>query len=344
MDPPLRHSHVHLSTGIVMHCVEACPPATIPFKGVIICVHGYPDTWYGWRNQLRPLASAGYHVIAPDQRGYGDTSAPTQTASYAMELLVADNIALLDALGLRQAIFLGHDFGGALVWDLCLHHEDRCFAVGSVCTPFIPNNPNKNPMAKMTTGGGAGRFDYQVWHQAAEAEMEVERNIARALKIVIRSSEPDDQVRAADKALAMQPPTVKGGWLVGMPEDPPRSKMLSEADLAMYVRQFTTSGLRGPLNWYRNVVRNWEWNKKNAGRKIKHRALMITAGRDKILTAEAARRIMPPHFEQLTMEHVEEAGHWILQEKPEEVNALILKWLQSLPEVSTPPGLAMSRL
>eukprot|EP00971_Amphidinium_carterae_P200424 3977140-Amphidinium_carterae.1 len=114
MDPPLRHSYVHLSTGIVMHYVEACPPAAKPLKGVVICVHGWPDTWYGWRHQLRPLALAGYHVIAPDQRGYGDTSSPPQTASYAMELLVADNIALLDALGLQQAIFLGHDFGGAL--------------------------------------------------------------------------------------------------------------------------------------------------------------------------------------------------------------------------------------
>lgn len=325
-----------------MHYVEAYPPPSAQFRGTVVCIHGFPDTWYGWRKQIRPIAELGFHVVVPDQRGYGDSSAPLQTAEYSMQKCCADNLALLDALGVEQAVFLGHDFGGKLVWDLCLHHADRCCAVGSVCTPFFPNNPDKNPWKQMQQPGKAGRFDYQVWNNFAEAEFEIERNVERYIKLAIRSSEKLDSVHPVDVELAKQPPTAKGGVVAGMPEDPPKSKMLSDAELAYYVRQFRTSGARGPLSWYRNVERNWEWNKAVAGRKVRQPALMVTAGRDQILTAEAARRIMPPHFDQLSLENVEEAGHWVLQEKPEEVTPLILKWLSSLP--MPPPASGMSKL
>lgn len=316
-----------------MHVVEAYPPPGVPFRGTVVCVHGYPDSWYGWRKQIRPIAELGFHVVVPDQRGYGDTSAPIQTAEYTMQKLCADNIALLDALGVEQAVFLGHDFGGKLVWDLCLHHVDRCCAVGSVCTPFFPNKPDRNPWLNMMQDKGS-RFDYQVWYNRAEAELEFERNVERYIKLSIRSMQASDRVSPVDKDLARKPPTIKGGVFAGLPEDPPKSHMLTDAELAYYVRQFKTSGARGAMNWYRNVERTWEWNKAVAGRKVTQPALMVTAGGDPILTAESARRIMPPHFHQLTLENVEDAGHWVLQEKPEEVNPLILKWLSSLPPVT----------
>eukprot|EP00930_Biecheleria_cincta_P102788 TRINITY_DN94612_c0_g1_i1.p1 TRINITY_DN94612_c0_g1~~TRINITY_DN94612_c0_g1_i1.p1 ORF type:complete len:348 (-),score=42.04 TRINITY_DN94612_c0_g1_i1:79-1122(-) len=330
---PLRHSNIVLSTGITMHIVEAYPPRDVAFRGTVVCCHGYPDTWYGWRKQMRPFASLGFHVVVPDQRGYGDSSSPGKTEAYTMQILAADNIALLDALGVEQAIFLGHDFGGKLVWDMCLHHRDRCFAVGSVCTLFFPNKPTENPWKKMQHPDYGERFNYQLWHQTAEAEMEIERNVERFIKLVIRGSEKSDVVRPVDPELAKLVPTVKGGTLAGLPENPHKSDILTDADVAYYARQFKTSGLRGPLNWYRNVERNWVWNKAVAGVKVEQPSLMITVDRDPQFLAEQAQRMLP-HFHSLTIEHVKEAGHWVLQEKPEEVNRLILNWLSKLPPMS----------
>jgi soluble epoxide hydrolase/lipid-phosphate phosphatase len=162
---PLRHSTITLSTGIAMHIVECFPPPSVSYKGTIIMIHGFPDTWYGWRNQIRPIANEGYHVVVPDQRGYGDTITPAKmmkTEDFRMEQLCNDNLALLDALGVKRAIFLGHDWGGTLVWNMCLHHRHRCSAVGAICTPFFANNPTKNPWVDMRKPEKVGRFDYQV--------------------------------------------------------------------------------------------------------------------------------------------------------------------------------------
>jgi soluble epoxide hydrolase/lipid-phosphate phosphatase len=170
-----------------------------------------------------------------------------------------------------------------------------------------------------------------MWFQTAEAESEWLRDISRAVKLFIRGTSQADTLVPADEELAAQPPTIKGGMFTGMPENPPKSDILSDADVAYYTRQFSTSGLQGPMNWYRNVERNWEWNKKVAAMKVTQPALMITTGRDEILTAEAANRIMPPHFDQLTIKHVEEAGHWVLQEKPADATKHIAEWLRLLP-------------
>jgi len=317
-----------------MHVVECYPPANTPFKGTVLLVHGFPDSWYGWRHQIRPIAACGFHVLVPDQRGYGYTVTPEQLMGpehFAMEELCKDNLALLDAMGIHKAVFLGHDWGGSLVWNMCLHHPERCSAVGAVCTPFFANNPHKNPWVEMRRPEKVGRFDYQMWFQTAEAEAEWERDVSRALKLTIRGTSAEDVVMPADAELAAKPPTVKNGLFSGMPEDPPRSAILTERDVAYYTRQFEASGLRGPMNWYRNVERNWQWNRSVAGLKVTQRALMITTGRDDILIAKAAHRLMPAHFEQLTFQHVEEAGHWVLQEQIDAVNQHIVQWLGSLP-------------
>jgi soluble epoxide hydrolase/lipid-phosphate phosphatase len=126
-----------------MHYVEMAPPAEC--RGTVVCVHGFPDTWYGWRHQIRSIASEGYHVIVPDQLGYGETDCPSEISSYGMKFLTEHMAALLDVLGLKSAVFLGHDWGGTLVWNMAMQYPDRVSAVGSVCTPPYPVNPKKNP-------------------------------------------------------------------------------------------------------------------------------------------------------------------------------------------------------
>jgi pimeloyl-ACP methyl ester carboxylesterase len=139
------------------------------------CVHGFPDTWFGWRHQIRALATAGYHVIVPDQRGYGETHFPARlrppSSHFRQELACADMAALLDALCIQRVILLGHDWGGTLVWNMAMKYPDRVAAVAAVCTPFFPVNPAKNPWAAMQAK--PGRFDYQLWFQTDSAEAEL---------------------------------------------------------------------------------------------------------------------------------------------------------------------------
>ncbi|KAL6079362.1 Bifunctional epoxide hydrolase 2 [Balamuthia mandrillaris] len=315
------HCRAKLSSGITMHFVE---------KGhgtpVILC-HGWPDCWYTWRHQMVALAANGYRAIAPDQRGFGGTSAPREVSAYTQEELVADLVALLDVLHLQQAVFIGHDWGGAIVWNMALHHPNRVQAVGAVSTPFFPVNPTKNPLHAMEKN--PGRFDYQLYFQEpGRAEREFEEDVAYTLTCLIRGSSEQDL--APLKGLKLSTSTVRqrGGMLKGFPpkSEVTRSVLLTEYDLRYYVHQFKQSGFHGGLNWYRNVEANWQWNNKTAGRKITPPALMITSGQDSVFSPSMTQH-MEQWVAQLERAHVERAAHWPHQECPQEVNATLLRWL-----------------
>lgn len=318
-----------------MHFVHLAPSSQA--KGTVLCVHGFPDSWFGFRHQIRALASKGWHVIVPDQRGYGETSAPlVDEARYCQEELCGDMCALLDALGLASVVLLGHDWGGTLVWNMAQQFPDRVRAVASVCTPFFPNNPAKNPWESMRKN--PGRFDYQVWFQSAAAEAELSADSYYAVKCTIRGTGADDVksfLEAADPSLVAQAPTVKGGLLKGFPPKArcPRSEILTEDELRYYAAQFSRSGYFGPLSWYRNVERNWRWMCSTAGQKVLQPALILTAGRDPVLKASMVESLkMKEWIPGLVHRHIEECGHWLLQEKPTEANKHICDWLDSLGE------------
>jgi len=333
-DSPWSHSTVMLSTHIKMHFVHLSPHG-VRAKGTVLCVHGFPDTWFGYRRQIRSLVARGWHVVVPDQRGYGETDAPRRVSDYRMELLCADMCALMDVLGVDKVVLLGHDWGGTLVWNMALQHRERVAAVAAVCTPFFPNNPASNPWKMMKSK--ADRFNYQIWFNAATAEEELAKDVEYTLKCTIRSTEKSDVqsfMEHADANLLKLQPTEKGGILKGNPpaDKCPRSTMLSASDLAYYGRQFTYSGFFGPCSWYRNVEENWKWMQSTAGQKILQPALMISCGRDEILKASMVQSLrMHEWIPSLAHRHVEEAGHWVLQEKPQEVNAHICEWLDTLP-------------
>ncbi|CAE7371132.1 EPHX2 [Symbiodinium sp. CCMP2592] len=338
-DMPFQHSRILLSTGIDMHFVHLAPSSRA--KGTVLCVHGFPDTWFGFRHQIRALASKGWHVIVPDQRGYGETSAPlVDAAKYCQEELCGDMCALLDALGLASVVLLGHDWGGTLVWNMAQQFPDRVRAVASVCTPFFANNPAKNPWESMRKN--PGRFDYQVWFQSAEAEAELSADPYYTVKCTIRGTGSDDVkgfLEGADPSLVAQAPTVKGGLLKGFPPRArcPRSEILTEDELRYYAAQFSRSGYFGPLSWYRNVERNWRWMCSRAGQKVLQPALIVTAGRDPVLKASMVESLkMKDWIPVLVHRHIEECGHWVLQEKAAEANKHICDWLDSLGEA--PPS------
>ncbi|XP_033112128.1 bifunctional epoxide hydrolase 2-like [Anneissia japonica] len=319
----VSHCNVDLKDGIRIHYVDygSGPP-------VIFC-HGFPESWYSWRYQIPALGNAGYRVIALDQRGYGDSSNPPDIEAYTQEKLCGDVIGLMDVLGLPQASIVGHDWGGAVVWNLALMYPERIRCVAGLNTPFFPPNPKSNPWHAMQKD--PGRFDYQMYFQTpGVAEAEFEGDLERTFKIMFRSRDPKDALKSPQN-LKISTGNVRerGGLLVGSPDNVARSVMLTEEDLQYYIKQFKKSGFRGPLNWYRNIEANWKWMCKAAGRKIYAPSLMITAGRDTVLTPASSKH-MEKWIPNLKRGHIEVCNHWTQVERPKEVNEMLINWLNGV--------------
>uniref|UniRef100_A0A673K6A3 AB hydrolase-1 domain-containing protein n=1 Tax=Sinocyclocheilus rhinocerous TaxID=307959 RepID=A0A673K6A3_9TELE len=258
----VSHGYVNIKPGVRIHYVDLGdgPP-------VLLC-HGFPESWFSWRYQIPALANAGFRVLALDMKGYGDST---------------DLVTFLDKMGIPQVILVGHDWGGALVWNMAQFHSERVRAVASLNTPLFPVDPKTNPMEKLKA---VPIFDYQIYFQKpGVAEAELEKNLERTFKLMfIASNETVSFLRVCQR----------GGLFVASLDDPPRSAILSESALEYYVQQFTKSGFRGPLNWYRNGERNWRWmcSRPRAG-------LVCFC-------------LKVPN---LTRGHIEECGHWTQTER-----------------------------
>lgn len=314
----VSHGYVTIKPGVRLHFVEmgSGPP-------VCLC-HGFPESWFSWRYQIPALAQAGFRVLALDMKGYGDSSAPVEIEEYSMEVLCKDMVTFLDKLGLPQAAFIGHDWGGMLVWALALFYPERVSAVASLNTPFLPAHPDVNPMEKIKANP---IFDYQLYFQEpGVAEAELEQDLSRTFRSFFRASD--------EAFLAVNSVRERGGLFVNTPQQPDLSKMTSEEDIQFYVQQFKKSGFRGPLNWYRNMEANWKWSCKASGRKILIPALMVTAEKDFVLHPHMSRH-MEDWIPQLKRGHIPDCGHWTQMEKPAEVNRILIKWLQG--ELGQPP-------
>lgn len=328
----MKHHYLNLRTGIRLHFVESqihqASSAVGQAVPVVFC-HGWPDFWFTWRHQIRALGEAGFRVIAPDLRGFGETRGPQEASAYGHQEVVEDLLALLDELHIDKAVFIGHDWGGAVVWGMATHHPERVLGVVALNTPFYPPNPRKNPMEAMKEN--PGHYDYQLYFmQEGVAEAEFEKDVEYSIACIIRSMHPEDLVpfSKANTRLSFSNVRKRGGMLVGYPpkEDMKYSRIFSAADFQYYVETFKKSGFRGGLNWYRNVEKNWKWNCTTAGQKILVPCLMVTAGKDRVLPPSASKN-MEAWIPQLSRHHIEDCSHWTHQEHPQEVNGVLLKWL-----------------
>uniref|UniRef100_A0A9L0R2Y1 Bifunctional epoxide hydrolase 2 n=1 Tax=Equus caballus TaxID=9796 RepID=A0A9L0R2Y1_HORSE len=220
--------------------------------------------------------------------------------------------------GISQAVFIGHDWGGMLVWNMALFYPERVRAVASLNTPFMPANPNVSPMEIIKANPV---FNYQLYFQEpGVAEAELEQNLSRTFKSFFRTSD--------EGFLSTSRVCERGGLFVAAPEEPSLSSMVSEEDIQFYVQQFRKSGFRGPLNWYRNVERNWQWGCKGSGRKILIPALMVTAEKDVVLVPEMSKH-MEDWIPHLKRGHIKDCGHWTQMEKPTELNQILTEWLET---------------
>uniref|UniRef100_W5NJ40 Bifunctional epoxide hydrolase 2 n=1 Tax=Lepisosteus oculatus TaxID=7918 RepID=W5NJ40_LEPOC len=321
----VSHGFVSIKPGVKTHYVEKGdgPP-------VLLC-HGFPESWYSWRYQIPALADAGFRVLALDMKGYGDSTAPPDIEEYSQEELCKNLVTFLDKMGIPQVTLVGHDWGGLFVWNMAQCYPERLRAVASLNTPLFPVTPDANPMEKLKS---LPIFDYQLYFQdPGVAEAELEKNLERTFKLIFVTYRDQDQ---GQPFLTTSNVRQRGGLLVGAPENPTRSSSLSEAALQYYVQQYKKSGFRGPLNWYRNIERNWRWLCSRPRSKIMIPALMVTAGKDRVLLpafSSGMENLIP----NLTRGHIEECGHWTQMERPAELNKILITWLKDVHQKASIP-------
>jgi pimeloyl-ACP methyl ester carboxylesterase len=297
---------------------------------LVILVHGFPESWFSWRHQLGPIADAGFTACAIDVRGYGGSDKPQPVEAYAMRHMVADLAGVARALQPdRPAILLGHDWGAPIVWNSALTRPDRFAAVGALSVPYlgVPSRPFTAFFDELFTQ--KNRFFYQAYFQkegVAEAEAEADvRGFLRKFYYAISGDAPPGSwpMKPADATL-----------LEGLVDPDPFPAWLSDDELAYYVEEFESSGFRGPINRYRNHERDFEFLQPFKGLKIEQPALFISGTRDMAFNMGGASdpiAIMQQHVPDLRVAEVlEGCGHWTQQERPDEVNALLVPWLKSL--------------
>jgi soluble epoxide hydrolase / lipid-phosphate phosphatase len=317
-------THRRIETnGIAMHVAEAGTGFPVLFS------HGFPELWYSWRHQLHALAAAGFRAIAPDQRGYGETDAPSDASTYSIHHLVGDLTGLLDALEIEKAVVVGHDWGGIIAWQMALLAAQRVERVVGVNTPFFPRMPMRP--SDVMRAMSQGHFNYILYFQPpGVAEAELDPQVRRTLNGFFQA--PD---RARLEALLEQGPQAMGpagGGLLDRLPDAPHGPFLTAADFEVYATTFERTGFRGGLNWYRNFDLNWESTAYLGGAKVTQPALMITAELDPVLRPAMAEG-MNAWVPNLRGTHlVRGCGHWTQQEKPAEVNRLLVEFLGDLRE------------
>jgi len=314
------------TNGIRMHIAEQ---GTGPL--VVLC-HGFPESWYSWRHQLAALADAGFHAVAPDMRGYGQTDRLAEIDKYTLLHLVGDIVGLLDALGEPSAVIAGHDWGAPVAWHAALLRPDRFRAVIGLSVPFRPRGPVR-PTTVMPRTDDA--VFYQLYFQEpGVAEAELERDVRTTMRAVAWAASGDAPRgdRSLPGGVGMVPKS--GGFLSGMAAPSTLPRWLTEADLDFYAGEFTRTGFRGGLNWYRNIDRNWELLAPYAGSVVTVPALYVAGDRDLVLAFRGMDQVIAnltkfvPQLRKTLI--LPGCGHWTQQERRDEVNAAMLEFLKGL--------------
>ena len=318
-----RHTTGYLACG-----AEAAPP--------LIFVHGWPELSLSWRHQLPAFAALGFRCIAPDMRGYGRSSTYHRHEDFTLELIVADMMELLASLGHEYAVWIGHDWGSPVVWNIAAHHPDKCIGVASLCVPYLAAGfalENLVPLVDRTVYPEAefpvGQWDYHLFYEESfeKARNGFEANIRNVVKALFRKGDPN----AVGKPSRLAAVRKAGGWFGGgtCPDVPHDSDVISETDLEAYTAALTRNGFFGPDSWYMNRKANdaYARTSKNGG-KLSMPVLFLHGAYDTICETTRSKLAEPMRrdCDDLT-EVVVRSGHWMAQEQPVAVNAALAKWL-----------------
>jgi pimeloyl-ACP methyl ester carboxylesterase len=316
------------ANGIPIHLAEA---GSGP---VVLLCHGFPESWYSWRHQLKALAEAGYRGVAPDMRGYGQTGQPQEIDQYTLLHLVGDMVGVLDALNVGEAAIVGHDWGAPVAWHSALLRPDRFRAVAGLSVPFRPRGLKRPTSAMPQTESS---LFYQLYFQTpGVAEAELGRDPRDTIRRLLYSgsadipSESDNTL--GESAPGMVPRT--GGFLTRTIDPPALPAWLTEVDIDFYAGEFARTGFRGGLNWYRNIDRNWELLAPFHGAKVTVPALYVVGDRDLVVRFTGADQLIAnlklfvPNLKKTIV--LPGCGHWTQQEGASEVNAALIAFLREV--------------
>ncbi|HUP22584.1 MAG TPA: alpha/beta hydrolase [Thermoanaerobaculia bacterium] len=308
------------TNGIRMAVYEAGAGVPVVFS------HGFPELAYSWRHQLPALAGAGFHAIAPDQRGYGNTQRPVEIEAYGIRDLCDDLVGMLDAKGIDKAVFCGHDWGGGVVWNMALLHPKRVLGVIGVNTAFGPPAPGP-PIELLRRMRGDDNY-VVAFQTPGVAEAVLEADVRKVFVMLLRRGmwdaeefaklPPDDPQRKFQLLELLKAP-VDEALLPGEP-------LLNEEELQVFVSTFERTGFAGGINWYRNIDRNWR-AMRNLDYHIEQPCLYVGAEDDIVLPPSSANGLerIAPKVEKVT---IPDCGHWTQQEKPAELNRILIDWLR----------------
>ncbi|MDH6569668.1 pimeloyl-ACP methyl ester carboxylesterase [Streptomyces sp. SAI-208] len=297
---------------------------------LVVLLHGFPESWHSWRHQFGPLAAAGFRVVAPDQRGYGDSDRPEDVAAYSILHLVGDVVGLVHALGEETAFVVGHDWGAPVAWHTALLRPDvvRGVAGLSVPPPFRGERP---PLQTMQERFG-GRFYWNYFNLPGVADAEFGADPRSALRrLLVGASGDGEGAGRYEQALVSDPDR---GWLADMPDPETLPAWLTEADLDELADSYA-KGFTGALNWYRNLDRNWELTAPWHGARVTPPALYLYGDKDLVPAFPGTPELiekLPELMPNLVRDPIvlPGCGHWTQQERPNEVNTALLEFLTGL--------------
>ncbi len=298
---------------------------------VLLC-HGFPECWYSWRHQLKALAQAGFHVVAPDQRGYGQTDRPAEIRAYSIFQLVGDMVGLVQELGYTSAVIVGHDWGAPVAWYSGLLRPDLFTAVGLLSVPYIPR-PSARPSELMRALAGDKVFYQEYFQEPGRAESELEADLEKSLLAIFYSASGEASPKERWRYLFDRDEPLSR--TLSVPDKLPQ--WLSEEDLKFFAAEFRRTGFSGGLNWYRNIDFNWELTPFLNGAKILQPALFIAGDKDPVVEFYRDAYQKLEHFVPKLQGKflLPGAGHWIQQERPDKVNQLLLDFLNRLGHLSS---------
>ncbi|XP_010275536.1 PREDICTED: bifunctional epoxide hydrolase 2 [Nelumbo nucifera] len=315
MDDSVVHSRIK-TNGIWIHIAE---------KGrgpLVLLLHGFPELWFSWRHQITHLANNGYHVVAPDMRGYGDSDSPLHPSSYTVFHLVGDFIGLLDHFNQQKAFVVGHDWGAVAAWYLCLFRPDRVKGLVSLSVPFYPRSPTSTDVDSMTQMFGDDFYISQ-FQEPGRAEKAFARyDYLTVMKkfMLISKTEP-----------LVAPPRME---IIDYLQTPPLPLWISEEELQFYADKFQDSGFTGPLNYYRAMNLNWELLAPWQGEKVTVPTKLIVGDKDIGFESFGTKdyiegdvfKSLVPNLEVVIID----GHHFIQQEKAQQVSDEILSFLRKL--------------
>lgn len=314
----IRHRQLD-ARGLRMHIAEA---GSGP---LVVLLHGFPECWYSWRHQLASLAAAGFHAVAPDQRGYCRTDRPATVGAYTILHLTGDVIALMDALGEESAVVAGHDWGAPVAWHAALLRPDRVRGVIGLSVPYRPRGSTR-PLAVMRSLLGEG-FYMVYFQEPGRADEELARDVPTTFRKVLYGGSG-----TAPPLAPIVPPG--GGFLDVCPDPGALPGWLSEADIGVFTAEFAATGFTGPLNWYRNLDRNWELTAAWHHAPVTVPALFMAGDRDFVISQPGPDELVARMRQ--TVPRLREAillpgcGHWTQQERPGEVSRAMIEFIRGL--------------